>query len=443
MAFRPSLTLEHHGKSAGRLPTYRHGENRRMKLLALLFLCSIVFLAASLPMDHREPAVSADAFVDSVGVTVHLHYNDTPYGNFAPLEGSLKNLGIRHLRDALIDTTWTPFYDRLNELGKSGIKTTFVTSPKNSEALLIAFPHRVPESFEGYEAPNEYDLSQEGDWAATLNAFLAKLHSTIKSDPAMARFPIVGPSLAQPQSFSKVAASANFFDEANLHNYPGGRNPGTAGWGNNGYGSIEWNLDLAKRAWPGKPVITTEIGYMNNVSKAYGIPEEVSGKYLPRMLFEQWMHGIHRTYLYELVDLGGHFADNAFGLVHFDFSPKVGATAISNLLHLLADPGPAFRTGDLNFELSGDLTNVHHFLLEKRDGTFYLAIWIEQLSYDVDTKKVLAIPEQRVTVQTKAQVKMKAHRLDGAGQMQSSDLGAGQVQTLQVSDRLTILEFSR
>jgi hypothetical protein len=424
-------------------PNYRgNGETFPMKIPALVFLCSIAIIATSLPSDQKETAVSADTFADSVGVTVHLHYHDTAYGNFAPLESSLKKLGIRHLRDALIDTTWTPFYERLNELGRSGIKTTFVTSANQTEMLLTSFPHRVLDSFEGYEAPNEYDLSHDPDWAATLNAFLAKLHSTVKSDPELAKFPIVGPSLTQQQSFPKVAASAEFFDEANLHNYPGGRNPGTSGWGNNGYGSIEWNLDLAKRAWPGKPVITTEIGYLNNVSKPNGVPEEVSGKYLPRLVFEQWLHGIHRTYLYELVDLGGKFADNTFGLMHSDFSPKVGGAAIGSLLHLLADPGPAFHPGDLDFEMSGNLANAHHLLLEKRNGTFYLAIWIEALAYDVDAHKLLTVPEQRIAVRTKGRMKMKVHRLDEAGQMQSSELGTGLEQSFAISDRLTIVEIS-
>jgi len=378
-----------------------------------------------------------------VGVNVHLHYNDTSYGNFAAVERALRVLGARHVRDGLIDTTWTPYYERLNELGRLGIKAILVTSPNESEAVLADYPRRVAPSFEGYEAPNEYDQNHGPDWASTLNAFVAKLYKVVKSDPALAKFPVVGPSLTQPQSFPKTATCAEFFDYANVHNYPGGRNPGTLGWGGNGYGSIEWNLDLARRAWPGKPIITTETGYQNNVGKTNGVPEEISAKYLPRLLFEQWMHGIRRTYVYELVDLGGRFEDNAFGLLRSDFSPKAGYNAISSLLHLLSDPGPDFLVGDLDFGLSGNLTNVHHLLLEKRNGTYYLGIWIEQLGYDVDGKKIQAVPAQSVTVQMKAALEITAYRLDAAGQMKAADLGVGQAHTLEVSDRLTILEISR
>ena len=75
-----------------------------MKLLAVLLLSGGALLAASLPLlRHGEAAVSAEAFVESVGVSVHLHYTDTPYSNFAAVESALKALGIRHIRDVTGD----------------------------------------------------------------------------------------------------------------------------------------------------------------------------------------------------------------------------------------------------------------------------------------------------------------------------------------------------
>lgn len=54
-------------------------------------------------------------------------------------------------------TTWTAYYDRLNQLGRDGLKATLITSPNESPALLTAYPAQVPDSFEAYETPNEYD----------------------------------------------------------------------------------------------------------------------------------------------------------------------------------------------------------------------------------------------------------------------------------------------
>jgi hypothetical protein len=434
--------------------------------LAHIVLSAVCLLSASYPVSNGEKAVAADAFVNSIGVNVHLHFADTSYGNFAAVEKSLKDLGTRHIRDGLIDTQWTPYYDRLNELGRAGIKAILITSPKESGTLLTAYPGRVAESFEGYEAPNEYDISGDKDWLGTLNAFVPILYEAVnggsrpapsgqqgvqpnlrdgKGERRAARFPIIGPSLTQAASFPKVAGTGQFVDFANLHNYLGGRNPGTPGWGANGYGSYAWNLNLAASAWPGKPIFTTETGYFNDVATLTGVPEVVSGKYMPRLFFEQWMHGIQRTYVYELVDLhqGAAGADASYGLLHADFTPKPAFTAVRSLIGLLADPGPSFVAGNLDFTLSGDLKDVEHLLLEKRDGTFFLAIWIEELGYDVNARKELAVADRSIVVKTKEPLKMKVHRLGLDGVIQSSDLGAGVAQSVQTGDRVVILEISR
>jgi hypothetical protein len=415
------------------------------KLPAWLAIPAICLGAVLSPAGVNETAQSADAFVDSVGVDVHLHFTDTPYASFAGVETALKGLGVRHIRDGLIDTTWTPYYDRLNELGRLGIKSALITSPSESDTVLAGYPRRVPDSFEAYEAPNEYDQRHGLGWAATLNSFMARLYGAVKSDPITSRFPIIGPSLTRADSFPKVAESARFFDYANLHNYFGGRNPGTPGWGGNGYGSFAWNLVLAREAWPGKPIITTETGYINDLSNQQGIPEDVSGKYLPRLLLEQWMHGIQRTYLYELLDLGNkeRFRDNSFGLVHSDFTPKAGYSAIQALLQLFSDPGPAFKLDQLNFSLSGDLANVHHLLLEKRNGTFYLVLWVEQPGYDVNAKTYLHVATHEIGIHTGESMRIEAHELDDQGLMHTTNLGTTRTQVVNTCDRVTVLEMSR
>jgi hypothetical protein len=390
-----------------------------------------------------EMAQMADSFVDSVGVNVHLHYGDTSYGNYAAVRSALTNLGVRHIRDGLVDTTWAAYYDRLNELGRLGIKSTLITSPKESEAVLISYPNRVPDSFEAYEAPNEYDMSGDLHWTTTLNAFMMVLHNAVRSNTKTSGFPIIGPSLTQSASFPVAASSAFSFDDANLHNYPGGRNPGTAGWGANGYGSIDSNIALAKSAWPGKPIWTTETGYLNDMSKQDSVPEVISGKYLPRVVLEQWMHGIKRTFIYELVDIGSTFGQNGFGLLRADFSPKPAYNSIKSTIGLLSDPGPVFSTHRLGVALDGDLSNVHHLLLEKRTGTYYLIIWVEEPGYDVNGRKNIDVPAHRITLKIGRPMTTTLHRLDAVGNAQSLVLGGGQSQTFEVTDYITLVEFSQ
>src|ERR1700760_3076035 len=111
-------------------------------LIVVMLLCYIT-TADSQQQSGATTAISADAFVDSIGVNVHLHNADTPYGNFAAVREALQTLGVRHIRDGLIDTTWTAYYNRLNELGRLGIKATLITSPKQNTALLVDYPKRV------------------------------------------------------------------------------------------------------------------------------------------------------------------------------------------------------------------------------------------------------------------------------------------------------------
>jgi len=406
-------------------------------------LCGLALMVAPGPDGRVEMARSADAFVDSVGVNVHLSYANTPYRDFPSVERALTELEVRHIRDGLLAPAPQGFYEHLNELGHRGIKGIFVTNSGESDSLLTTFPARLPESFEGYEAPNEFDTSRDPDWSGRLLTFVKSLHDAAKADPATSALPIIGPSLTRPASFLRGAAWSPFFDDANLHNYFAGRNPGTRGWGGGGYGSIDWNLKLADEAWPGKPVVTTETGYQTDVSEPQGIPEDVAGSYMPRVLLEQWLYGIRRTYIYQLLDLGDkdRFGDNSYGLLHSDFSPKPAYLAIQGMLRLLSDPGPSFRPGGLEYSLTGDLSSVNFCLFEKHDGAFFLALWIEKSGYDVDSKKRLKVPPQTISIRTQNPMAVTVHSFDDAGAMHDSRRRVGRVSALELTDKVIIVEF--
>jgi hypothetical protein len=410
---------------------------RQMFLVVSLALIIVL----TLPL-HAEKAVSADAFVDSVGVNVHLHNLDTAYSNFPRVRQSLQDSGIRHVRDGLIDTTWQGYYDRHNELGRLGIKSIFTTSPVQSDQLLLDYPQRMKDNFEAYEAPNEYDQSRDPDWSSSLSRFLTRLNATVKAGSGTSRFPVIGPSLTREDSFVKLRGVCSF-DSVNLHDYFSGRNPGTPGWGSDGYGSISWNLSNAATACPGKPVITTETGYQTDTSLSHGIPDEVAAKYVPRVFLEQWRQGIRRTYLYELVDLPpGHASgDSMFGLLRSDFSPKSAYSALANLLHLLADPGPSYTGEESNFTLTGDVSDVHHVLFEKRDGTFYLALWVEEPSYDVDNKRFIQVPAHHIVIQSEDEIGIVAHSFGKSGAVQTTSMATATTHAIDVSDYLTVLEL--
>jgi len=410
--------------------------------------CPIPLLAAVcliLAADCRgERARSADAFVDSIGLNIHLHDGDTPYGNFPAVENSLKTLGVRHVRDGLIDTKWLPYYDRMNTLGRDGIKCIFITNPQQTTELLQSYPERMQDSFEGYEAPNEYDNRHGSDWAATLNRFLPVLANAVRTNRRDSGFTIIGPSFIHAESYAAVSRSSQYFDYSNLHNYFAGRNPGTPGWGANGYGALAWDLAQVGKVWPRLPIVTTETGYLNDLNDPQGIPETVAGKYLPRLLLEQYAHGIRRTYIYELLDVvnASNTIHSRFGLVHPDFSPKPGYSAIQHLISILADPGPSFTPHDLAFTLSGQLSNVHHLLFQKRDGTYLLTMWQEVPSYDVNAKKPLPVTSQQVICTFSNPFVTEELRLKDDGSLTKQILGSTSRIVVPTDDHVVVFKLS-
>jgi hypothetical protein len=411
------------------------------RMLIAVKVSMALMLVLTLPV-RAEKAASADAFVDSVGVNIHLHYLDTSYSNFPRVKQSLLDLGLRHVRDGLVDTTWQDYYNHHNELGRSGIKGIFSTSPAESDQLLLDYPQRMKDSFEAYESPNEYDQSHDPDWAGTLSKFVTRLNTTVKANASTSRFPVIGPSLTSQAAFVKLRGVCSF-DSANLHDYFGGRNPGTAGWGSNGYGSISWSLSLVTTACPGKPVTTTETGYQTDPALTQGVPEEVAAKYVLRVFLEQWQRGIKRTYLYELIDMppGQPAGDSMFGLLRSDFSAKPAYSSLANLLHLLGDPGPYYAGEELNFTLTGDASDVHHVLFQKRDRSFYLALWVEEASYDMNSKRAISVPTRHLVVQTDEAMNAVSHSLGKSGTVQTTSLATGKTHAVDVSDYVTILEL--
>ena len=96
-----------------------------------------------------------------------------------------------------------------------------------------------------------------------------------------------------------------------------------------------------------------------------------------------------KSLLYEFLDLKAQpdYSEANFGMLRWNGEPKPAYTAIKNLIALLRDPGPAFTPGTLEFSINGDVEPARHILLQKRDGRFYLLLWINAVSYETKTKQ--------------------------------------------------------
>jgi hypothetical protein len=390
-----------------------------------------------------QEAIEADRFVDAAGVNIHLHYDNTPYRTqFALIKQRLQELGMRHVRDGLIDTSWQGYYDRLNELGDIGIKSTLIVTPEQSTDVWIQYPARVSRTFEAYEGPNEYDRSGRSNWVEILRQTMARMR-TLRNVPTLDAYPIYGPSLTSAAAFVALGDVSATFDYANMHNYFAGRHPSTGGWGANGYGSIPWNIDLAGRYGGGKPVVTTETGYQDVSTAVDFVPREVAGNYLPKLLLEQYRAGVKRTFLYELCDFPG---SGGFGLLDDRAMPKPGFHAVKGLLTLLADPGPAFTPTPPGYSVIGDTARIRHMVFQKRDGTYYVAMWQSSEVWNPITRTAAAASaEIAVTLQFSSPMRLlRRHQWQNDGTVTAESLGST-ASTLRVSvpDRLVIIEVSR
>ncbi len=128
-----------------------------------------------------------------------------------------------------------------------------------------------------------------------------------------------------------------------------------------------------------------------------------------------------RTFVYEFLNEFPDEATNAeasFGLVRRDLTPKPAYSALKNLIALLREAKwhgsvrrwekPVFSPRALEFSLSGDTRNLHHTLLQKANGDFYLLLWQEVSSFDTKSQKDIANAPVPVTLTLRTPVSSAA-----------------------------------
>jgi hypothetical protein len=100
---------------------------------------------------------------------------------------------------------------------------------------------------------------------------------------------------------------------------------------------------------------------------------------MPRLYLDYFRRGIARTFAYELIDEHPdpqHVnAEASFGLLRNDLSEKPAFVSLKRLIALLRDPGPAFTPKRLRYAIEGAPSDLRRLLLQKRDGSYYLALW--------------------------------------------------------------------
>ena len=280
------------------------------------------------------------------------------------------------------------------------------------------------------EANDAYDKAVLQDIIQGAIGFQTDLYRALKADPATKNLTVIGPALGVTYAPNTIpnplpaGSLTNAVDWGNFHPYPYGGNFDSYGGSYDtivaphdythagSFPSVSMDRDDTGSPYAAlafvsyappfapKPMAASETGYPTQRS---GATEEVQGKYLPRLFCEYFTHGVQRTFWYELVDedefadSNGDNAECHFGIIRKDLTPKPAYTALKSLLTLLQDPraAPDFKPTTLEYSLavrpvrgytephSGMVADydrtqyVHHLLLQKSDGVFYLLLWHE------------------------------------------------------------------
>jgi hypothetical protein len=387
-----------------------------MRLLASIVL-AVAFAGgcSAEPSPNAVTAGRADAFVDSVGVNVHLSYTDTVYGRFATVVApSLEYLGVRHVRSGLDGSR--EIIDRQRALAARGIGMAGIV-PYRTESMptLIQQIRGQADTLDAVEGPNEADEFEEFRYLGQrfprgTIAFMRDFSTALEADPGLRDLPVLQTTLAFPQNPAGGGAAGGtrarllgdlsaYADFGNSHNYFAfGDPPGPV--------IARDHLPYVTQITPGKAYVSTEGGYQTGDSDGYQggwndgqsapFDERVHARYMTRYLLEMFRNGYSRSYIYELLDID----QPQFGLFHRNGSPKPAAKGIHAMLALLNDATwdatartwktPELTPGSLPFSFSAAPTSMHSMLLQKSTGVFWLVVWNEVRSWNPKTGKPLA-----------------------------------------------------
>ena len=389
-------------------------------LISLITLVISVFCSIFVLPSHTiaEQARSTESFIDSIGVNVHLGYDNTPYMKYDDIiKPRLQELGIRHIRTNIHKAFNKKAIKRVKDLANIGIRSVIVTNPSilTSTESVKVIKSQI-EGVEMIEGPNEWNINPRLQYKGKsfpegVIKFQKELYSAIINDPDTAHLEVIAPSLAYSHLINPDVERLGSLpcDINNMHSYPGGRIP-----------SVE-SLDTVQI--PGnkrlcgqdKPIIATETGYNNAINLKKddsGISENAAAKYLNRLFLEYFNRNVKRTYTYELIDMKLNpeldIKEQNWGLLKANGSKKRGFKALKNLIAILQDSQIATSTSSisesLDYSLQGDLTNIHHTLLQKKNGTFYLILWQEVYSYNREEKVEIKVPDNEIVMILNAKI---------------------------------------
>ncbi len=350
-----------------------------------------------------SPVFRAADFIESIGINTHIDFTWTSYANTQKVIDSINYIGVKNLRDSannssdlganglwqrVADATGAQFSAFISSNTTEGMTTRLNMVQQLAQQGIIEYIEGANEADSGFNAAGNLQLGAQ---------FQQQVHML----GTQLGIPVINMSFGQgwdvssTGNYGAVGDLTAYAEYANAHTY--------FGTGNAPDATIDL-INSATQLAAHRPVIATEMGwYTTGVqSDPNSVSESVQAKYMLDALLYSYQTGTVKTYLYELLDRQKDSnSDNNFGLFHADGTPKAAATALHNLTTLLADSGTgaaSFTTHPLNYALNGLTSSDHSMLIEKSDGTHWIALWNETRLSSATVSADIAVPNHTVTL---------------------------------------------
>jgi hypothetical protein len=309
-------------------------------ILLVLLACLGTGAAAApgQPAGGEELATSAGAFVDSVGV--NLQPADARAG--WALAERLEAAGIRHVRGPAATGPDDPALAGLRALAGAGLQLDLAVGAGADPAAAVEAAASLGPAVAALEAP-------AGEKAT-------RLRRAVLAHPRLPGVTVLGRGPGADHQAVRLDL--------------GGRCPGC----------------VADELGSGDAAVQ-----VTEVDLGAGVPDAVAARYLPRLLLANAGLAV-RTYLQ------GQGDDTGPGLLGPGGAPTLAYHTVARMLALLDDGRRQVAPDRLAFRLTGDTGAVRHRLLQKADGHFWLALWVEEPGWDPAAGQELAVPGRQVRV---------------------------------------------
>lgn len=390
------------------------------KLFQVMMLPILAFSPAHAITEQARPA---DAFVESIGIGDRFDWlwND---GKLSSARAAIDNLHIRHLRVGIAPESGDPnaYIDAVKSMASTLNAKLCIQSGFNTWGDMSRWLDR----WRGYngtyavEGPNEsFDVptwASANGWTNVLGVQQQLWNYAHPKGMEVYAWTLGGPAAGYYGHTTDGGQNTDdFCDYLNFHPYhwytrPGQnwvpnkmiglwqnvQTPGTAD-ARDFTGCIQGVRDMTGNQT--KPYVSTEWGWCTNGNE-WGVGMAYAKKYYPRAMFEAFNGNVHRSFLFSLTEYAGAGAD--YGLANSsDGSLRENGKGVANTIALLEEPGKTdYVTGTLSYTVTIDNTTnghprlnfaddhdvrndeIHHTLLQKSNGVFYLVLWSDYDSHD-------------------------------------------------------------